>query len=432
VCGCDVGTNGVVRISEDCSCNPCTIRGRYGYEGYGEEFEFNYYPEEDGEEEPADPEEPVEPPEEPKPSVSVWFDKSAVIFEDEYENSPGETVPRRSTRTTLKCTAYGGERGGNLTVDLSGMGELKLVSGTSPSSRTIVPYETVTFEAEYEAEKASSQKDGTVARAKITENETNQVFDDDDKITVVEVRKNAVATVPPFRQRKEVGVGERADISLTPNNVASSMTVESGRVNKDGMNGFVYLAPRKACVDRLVVDVNNVEFDVCFSVLQPSGFAVKSIKGFNSGLHDKAGNYSALIDYIPLPTNVSFYALEFMEIGMKATDATGYFAKPEYDSLLDHSLWGDGEWFAMESYSDYFVDEIAINMELPQPWNNGGSFTWPIPVVWRFYQEEGVTNPLVNQDQRFEIDANGTSRIRKLGCTVEQCTNMSFRAVIGL
>jgi len=332
----------------------------------------------------------------------------------------------------IPVRSAGGEHGGKLSVDLSGMSALKLVSGTPPSERPVGSYEYIEFEAVYEGEAPSPQENGTTAKAKFTENETNRVFDDEGRMTVVEVRKNAVATVPPFRQQKEVVVGERIDISLTPNNVASSMIVESGRVTKDGLNGFIYFAPQKACIDRLEVDVNNVEFEVYFSVLQPSGFAVKSIKGFNSGLHNKAGNYSALIDYIPLPTNVSFYALEFMEIGMKATDAAGYFAKPEYASLLDHSLWGAGEWFSMESYSDCFVDEIAINIDLPQPWDNGGSFTWPIPVVWRFYQEEGVTNPLGNQDQRFEIDANGTSRIRKLGCTVEQCTNMSFRAVIGL
>lgn len=98
------------------------------------------------------------PEDEPTPSVSVHFEESAVIFEDEYENSPGETVPRRSTRTTLRCTAYGGERGGNLTVDLSGMAALRLVSGTPPSSRTLAQYETVEFEAVYEGETASSHE----------------------------------------------------------------------------------------------------------------------------------------------------------------------------------------------------------------------------------------------------------------------------------
>ena len=91
-----------MRISESCNCDPCTIRGSYGYEGYSEYFEFNYYPEKDEADEPTEPE---KPPEEPGPSVSIWFDKSAVIFEDEYENSPGDVVPRRSTRVKLRCTA---------------------------------------------------------------------------------------------------------------------------------------------------------------------------------------------------------------------------------------------------------------------------------------------------------------------------------------
>ena len=33
------------------------------------------------------------------------------------------------------------------------------------------------------------------------------------------------------------------------------------------------------------------------------------------------------------------------------------------------------------------------------------------------------TNVICNHDQRFELDANGTSRIRKMGCLVERATN---------
>ena len=431
-CGCVVSvTNGAVTVTGVCSNDTCVHEGSYVYEGYREHIELECEMD-SGEDPEPEPDDPSSPEEENEPGASVWFEEKAVIFEDEYENAPGETVPRRSTRTTLRCTAYGGERGGNLTVDLSGMDALRLVSGTPPSGRTLAPGEYVEFEAGYEAEKASSQENGTVAKVSFTENETNITFDAEDKMTVVEVKKMAVATVPPFRQRKDIGVGERVDISISPRNIAVAAVAEIGKVSKDGLNGYVYLAPHNACHDKFSLSVRDVDFEISFEVIQPSGFAVKSIVGVNNGVPNKAGMYSAFINYVPLPTNVSFYALQFMEVGTKATDAMGYFAKPEYLSLLDHSIWGADDWFSMESYSDYFVDEIGIPGELAEPWNGGGSFTWPIPVIWRFYEETGVSNLLCNINQRFELDANGTSRVRKMGCTVERGTNQYFRAVIGL
>ena len=426
-CGCDVGTNGVVRISEDCNCNPCTIRGRYGYEGYGEEFEFNYYPEEDGEEEPADPEEPVEPPEEPKPSVSVWFDKSAVIFEDEYENSPGETVPRRSTRTTLKCAAYGGERGGNLTVDLSGMGALKLVSGTPPSSRTLAQYETVEFEAVYEGEAASSQENGTVAKAKFTENETDVTFEDDAEVTVIKITTETDVEKPSYRQRKNIGVGEVVEILIEPKDAQVEVFSSRGNLFQNGSGAYMYDTPTSRQNDDITIKSELVEMLIQLCIFEPSGFSVRGIVGTNSNAIGEAGDFSAKIFYYPLPTNVSFHAIEFVEVGMVSSDPTGYFADEARRSWLDHSLWGAGEWFKLAGYDDYFVDDIAMP-PLPKPWGTGGAFTWPVPVGWRCAGEKGVTNIVCYHNQRFELEANGTSRIKKMGCIVERGTNNYFSA----
>ena len=44
-------------------------------------------------------------------SVSANFSKDAVIFEDAYENMPGEWVSRRSTATMLTISANGGTNG---------------------------------------------------------------------------------------------------------------------------------------------------------------------------------------------------------------------------------------------------------------------------------------------------------------------------------
>jgi hypothetical protein len=159
----------------------------------------------------------------------------------------------------------------------------------------------------------------------------------------------------------------------------------------------------------------------------PSGFVVRDITKKVNGILGEAGNFSAEIAYYPLPTTVSFVSLEFVEVGMVATDATGYFADSSRTSMLNHSLYGANEWFHLLGYDDYFVDDIAMP-PLPKPWGTGGAFTWPVPVGWRCAGEKGVTNIVCYHNQRFELEANGTSRIKKMGCIVERGTNNYFSA----
>jgi len=61
------------------------------------------------------------------------------------------------------------------------------------------------------------------------------------------------------------------------------------------------------------------------------------------------------------------------------------------------------------------------------PWLNGGSFTWPIPNAWRVSGDTGVTNLFGNTDQRFELDADGTARLKKFYRVGERMTNGVYR-----
>jgi hypothetical protein len=441
-CGCDVDTNGVVRISEDCSCNPCTIRGRYGYEGYGEEFEFNYYPEEDGEEEPAAPEEPVEPPEEPKPSVSVWFDKSAVIFEDEYENSPGETVPRRSTRTTLKCTAYGGERGGNLTVDLSGMGALKLVSGTPPTSRTLAQYETVEFEAVYEGEAASSQENGTVAKAKLIENETNIKFDDEAKITVVEVTfsPTKIARDNMLSGRHKLGVCEVVACSQEPNMPLVTWVAEYGYFHLEGSMHYFH-CPLHATENPIKAVVKDIELIPNISVHEPQGVIAKNVSFKDYGVHPGNSGYVGMeLDVYISPFDVSFEEIDVEEVPNENGSHVGYFALSYFSNIWYHTSGnGAGNWIKIKEDNYFGIDLAAYTESIPKVYLTGldgedflgwyyGYLSWHIPYGWRSSKPNGSTVlPYKHfaQDTRQELtlESNGTLTISKLNCWVSRSTN---------
>ena len=52
-------------------------------------------------------------------SVSASFSKSAVIFENAYENMPGQWVGKNSTRTRLNIVADGGPNGVAFSVALN-------------------------------------------------------------------------------------------------------------------------------------------------------------------------------------------------------------------------------------------------------------------------------------------------------------------------
>jgi hypothetical protein len=250
-------------------------------------------------------------------------------------------------------------------------------------------------------------------------------------ITVVKVSTTTVATTPATRNRKILGVGEEVNLEISP--VLQNISVSSikGDVsNVDEYGKCSYEAPHGPNDDSISVTIGEVNMRFDFSILAPIGFIVKSIYGFSNSAENIAGGFYADIYYVPSPTNVSFYALEFIEVGMMSNDPTGYFTNSNYAAWMDHSQNGAGKWFKLLSFDDMFVD-TAVMPVLPQPWGIGGGFTWPIPVAWRFDGEIGGKNVICNYDQRFELDADGTSRIRKMGCLVEQTTNHIFTVAQG-
>ena len=79
----------------------------------------------------------------------------------------------------------------------------------------------------------------------------------------------------------------------------------------------------------------------------------------------------------------------------------------------------------MDDNTGEFFDTVTMP-ELPPPWGEGGHFTWPVPNAWRCGTAAGVTNEFCSTDQRFELDADCTTRILKMGCIIERTTNYFF------
>ncbi|MBQ3746827.1 MAG: hypothetical protein II863_05405 [Kiritimatiellae bacterium] len=185
-----------------------------------------------------------------------------------------------------------------------------------------------------------------------------------------------------------------------------------------------YTAPYDGGVDIITVCINGVSYDLEYYIVEPAEFSTKVVSTNIYAQIGQSGGFATRFRRRLLPLYVSFKNVEVMELPMISTDAVGYYAQEGKAGLLDHGAHGAGTWDAVD-YINRTHDTAGIEVNDP-PWLSGGSFTWPIPVVWRVAGNVSDTNNLCSTDQRFELDADGTSRVRKFGYVSERMTNGVF------
>ena len=127
-----------------------------------------------------------------------------------------------------------------------------------------------------------------------------------------------------------------------------------------------------------------------------------------------------------LPQYVSFSKnIEVVEVACVSQDPRGYYKQPSKANLLDHGQHGAGVWNVVED-ENRITDKATMQIN-DSPWLGGGSFTWPIPNKWRKAGSSWSGNEFCDTDQRFELDANGTARLKKFHYVSERMTNGVFR-----
>ena len=131
-------------------------------------------------------------------SVSANFSKDAVIFEDAYENMPGEWVSRRSTATMLTISANGGTNGAVLSVSATNLGKLQKNSGPAfPAQSVSVPArQSITYAMNYVGLSASESADDIEVVATLTDNVTGESITNDCQATAVRLELAAVWEAP--------------------------------------------------------------------------------------------------------------------------------------------------------------------------------------------------------------------------------------------
>jgi len=246
---------------------------------------------------------------------------------------------------------------------------------------------------------------------------------------IIKVTTETVATTPANLSRKTIGVGEEVKLTVEPSVLSPiSWSVSgSGAFDSPTGNPVYFTAHERSSTPTITASYNSQGYDFSFTVVEPNGIdAWHNIPNTQEyGVGDAGAGMGIAIKVVP--SNVSFYNVRIMEVGMVSTDATGYFTNTSVwpASYLDHSQHGANNPADIQEDNHIgqagYVSDFANSGICPQPWSNG-HFSWPIPAVW-WVDGSSNTDSLQWSDQHFYIDSSGTVTIEKFGYTVTRETN---------
>ena len=256
--------------SGDCGCHGCSVGGSATLEGVSFDLPSVwcgcwYYA-------PGSPEYP-ELPQTNSPSVSVYFSKSVVFYEDAYTNAPGEVVGKRSTDTTLTISAWGGDMGGMLCVSDTNIGKLSRKGGstiTFPYAAYIPPNGGASFAIKYEAVTNSvSENDITVTASLASANDSASA-------TAVKIEVMALVPDPLLNNntRHTYGVGECVTCYHKPTDIALTWRkLGEGELRRDSNALTYFICPLSNTTCQLVAECMAGEtYSPAISLLEPSGY----------------------------------------------------------------------------------------------------------------------------------------------------------------
>ena len=427
MCSCSLSGSGTTfswNCPTDCTCCGCAAEGLYSYEGYGLPATSClcgcHY---DG----------TGPTWEPSPaplaaSVSATFSKSAVIFEDAYENQPGQWVARHSTRTRLNVVANGGPNGATLSVVATNLGKLGRISGPDlPLAPVSVPAETqVSYSIVYEGEQASATTNDVVVAATLAENGvTNLPVLASASVVEVKMLADVAAPSNSCARRHMSGVHEKVNVDVLPSGFAVGLSFADG----DGFSYYgsdCFWCPWTGGVYSVSFVSGNAELPSAVTVFDPIPLVADAWWNGVEGTNGTAGTVVMNMELLLAPLTVSFMSIWVVEIPdeAEACPHSGYFDNPIYGRPWSHTTGaGAGEWFLVTQRNEWTHDRAGTAKVYPAPWSSGWK-EWDIPIGWsdRIGEVKGRNRPN-SEIERFEIDESGVVTIRKFGHWIKRAPN---------
>ena len=343
-----------------------------------------------------------------------------------YENSPGVTVPRQSTRTKLTLTAHGGDDGCTFTLTVSD--KLQRVPGSSSPPSSVSPGEDIEWSAYYEGVSASAQMNDATASATYTNLRTGETGNTGNiTATVVEIELHPKLLVNNCPHRHMVGVCETVDCLHNP----ASFPIEWDATG-DGMiieeNGLpVFVASVSGNSAQLSVANGGNPFFSNLPIVEPTGLLCSNqiIVVTNSVPQGVAGGIGMKLHLYVTPLTVSFANIAVEEVPCSTGNHSGYFANPAFAGCWSHTYaMGAGRWHDIQS-GNYFGQDTSTSGDWPAPWSDG-TMTWNIPIGWS-YGETTNGDPEKNFPVQYlsawTMDAEGTVSKSKHGHSVSRTTN---------
>ena len=470
-CGCTLSGSGTTfswSCSTNCTCCGTGADGTYAYEGYwlpatsclcgchydGEGPTWT----DDGED-----------PDNPGPfaaSVSAAFTKSAVIFEDAYENLPGQWVGKRSNRMRLNLVAHGGPNGAALSVSATNLGKLSHISGPDlPLASVALPANTsVSYAIVYEGSEASGAADDISVTATLTENVTGSLSSDSCSATSVRLEMSPVWAAPenPCTNRHVYGVGEKVRFNVQPqlSSVVLSTVKQDTQdaetseyelfgtnVTVDASVERIYTCPISAnYVPPVKVTRGDVEYSPLISLVEPqevitrgAEWGVNKVDLFSEDkrrcwLSGSVGTATLVTTNYIGPMTVSFRGIAVSELECDEEDTiTGCLTNVMWRTHTSGA--GAGKAYPITNGNFWFIDAAGLTPEIAN-WEPGGELVLRIPIGWHrrksFASDEqfDIYRPdyetwgdyesralIVDRQytQRFTVDGNGVCKTEKFG-----------------
>ena len=426
LCGCSVSGNGNVfswNCPTDCTCCGCTVNGSYSYEGYwlpvtscpcGCHYDGTG---------------PKWMPTTLAASVSASFSKPEVIFEDAYENTPGNWVGRNSTRTRLNVVANGGMNGGTLSVVTSNLAKLTHSSGPDiPIAPVVIPAETqVSYAIVYEGAEASETMNDVCVVATFTENVTGEMLCSTSMLTSIEVALTAHLAAPSnsCMSRHVFGVNEWVHVAKTPADVNVAVCVDGDSILV-GVDNDQFWCPWEGRRSELSFTSGNTVLTSYIQTCNPEPKAIHAEWNGGVGTNGCSGQVGMSLVVALYPMTVSFCGIYMQEIPDEDENCprSGYFANGEIGRPWSHTAGaGAGIWTCVSSGNIWTGDRVGTGRTFPPPWSDGWK-EWDIPVGWGTYEGGGYrikgTSQTCPTTQRFEIDSQGTVTIRKFSHSIRR------------
>ena len=412
----------------DCTCCGFAVEGQYSYEGYwlpatsclcGCHYDGT-----------GPTWEPSSTP--LAASVSASFSKSAVIFEDAYENQPGQWVGKNSTRTRLNIVANGGPNGGTLSVTSANIGKLSRISGPDlPLASVAVPAETqVSYAIVYEGDEASVVTNDIYVTALFSENDGGTNLHDSATLTCIRVTLDVDKIAPDNNctNRHMYGVCELVHLRHCPESLEVEWTTMDASliIDNDTTLRCHYLPGNSL----LRAEFGAASLDIDFEIVAPKRIVCRGARW--DGVVGQAGVAGDVTMELPLyvePTNVSFEGLPIQEI---IDDSQSGYHDGYFDDRTKGGSWshdyasGAGDWHIVSTNGYWFTDRAGVrgSPSYVQPWINGRK-EWAIPVGWSTplgMEAVGSISPNPTT-QTFIIDTNGTVRVLKYGHEIKRSTD---------